>query len=65
MAGEHTGPIKVTISDPDTGKVLEETVIRNDYLLVTAGNRYLKHIQIMGKTHMLAVAVAKPEGPRP
>lgn len=63
MSEEHKGPVKVTISDPDTGKVLEEKVISNDYVLVTAGNRYLKSMQIMGRTHMLAVAVAKPSDP--
>lgn len=59
MAEEHKGSVKVTVTDPDTGKVLEEKVISNDYVLVTAGNRYLKSMQIMGRTHMLAVAVAK------
>ena len=51
--------IKVTISDPNTGNTLEEKIISNDYVVVTAGNRYIKSINIMGKTHMIAVAVAK------
>lgn len=53
------GPIKVTISDPATGDVLEEKIIDNDYVLICAGNRYLKSIQRMGTTYMLAVARAK------
>lgn len=55
----HVGPVKVTVSDPETGKVLEEKVVANNYVIVTAGNRYVKHIQMMGKTHMVAIAVAK------
>lgn len=55
-------PVKVTVSDPDSGQVFEERVVQNDYLLVTAGNRYVKSVQVMGRTHMIAVAVAKPGG---
>ncbi len=54
-------PVKVTVSDPDTGEVFESKVLANDYIVVTAGNRYIKSIQQMGKTHMLAIAVE----PRP
>lgn len=49
-------PIKVTISDPETGEELESRVVSNDYVLICAGKRYLKNIQVMGRTHMLAVA---------
>lgn len=31
--------IKVTVSDPDTGEVLAERVIDNDYVILCAGNR--------------------------
>lgn len=55
-------PVKLTISDPETGTVLEERILANDYAIITAGNRYVKSIQVWGQTHMLAVAVAKPEG---
>jgi hypothetical protein len=55
-------PIKVTISDPETGQELESRVVENDYVLITAGNRYIKSLQIMGApgraTHMIAVAVS-------
>lgn len=53
-------PIRVTISDPETGEQLESRIVANDYVLITAGNRYLKSLQQMGKTHILAVAVEKP-----
>jgi hypothetical protein len=58
---EHSGPIKVTVSDPETGEVLQSKVIHNDYILITAGNRYLKSMQIWGKTHQLNIAVAKKD----
>jgi hypothetical protein len=37
-------PIKVTISDPETGEILDEAVIDNDYVIVCAGNRYLEGV---------------------
>jgi hypothetical protein len=55
--------VKVTISDPDTEEVLEERLCVNDYCLITAGNRYVKSHQVMGRTHMIAVAVEKPSVP--
>ena len=33
--------IKVTVTDPETGEVLAEQVVDNDFVLVCAGNRYL------------------------
>lgn len=60
---EHSSPVKVTVSDPVTGAVLEERVVDNNYAIVCAGNRYVKSIQIMGRTHMLAIAVEKPSPP--
>lgn len=62
MSDDYIKPIKITISDPDTGETFDERVITDDYMLICAGNRYLKSLQTMGRTHMLAVAVAKPEG---
>jgi hypothetical protein len=52
-------PIKVTISDPESGAVLEEKILANDYCLITAGNVHLKSVQTMGRTHMLAVGPPK------
>jgi hypothetical protein len=60
MTTNQNKPIKVTISDPETGQILEEKFVANDYMIVCAGNRYLKSVQIMGRTHMLVVAVAEP-----
>lgn len=53
-------PVKVTISDPDTGETLEEKIVANDYVVITAGDRFVKNIQIMGTTHMVAIAKEKP-----
>lgn len=58
---ETNTPVKVTISDPATGKVLEEKIVDNDYVIITAGRRYIKSVQVMGKTHMLAVAWNKED----
>lgn len=52
-------PVRVTVSDPDTGEEFESRIVANDYCLVTAGNRYVKSVQMMGRTHMIAVAVDK------
>ena len=48
--------VKVTVSDPDTGEVLGEKVIRNDYVLVCAGRRYVKSWQVWGRTHQVNIA---------
>ena len=56
MIDNRTGPVKVTVSDPETGKVFEEKIVSNDYVIICNGRRYLKSVQVMGKTHMLAVA---------
>lgn len=53
-----TEPIKVTISDPDTGEVLAEQTVTNDYVIVCAGNRYVKNTQAHANgTHVITVAV--------
>lgn len=54
--------IKVTVTDPETGEVLQERTITNDYVVICAGNRYIKNLQVMGTTHMIAVAKEKPHG---
>jgi hypothetical protein len=56
---EPTRAVKVTVSDPDTGEVLESKVIADDYIVVCAGRRYLHYTQRMGSTHMLCIKVAK------
>ena len=52
--------IKVTVTDPDSGEVLGERVIENDYILICAGNRYLSHTdaQVNG-THVLTVRLSE------
>jgi hypothetical protein len=60
MSGSFEKAIKVTISDPETGAELESRIVDNDYVLICAGNRYVKSIQVVGRpgraTHMVAVA---------
>jgi hypothetical protein len=60
VSADFKKPVRVTISDPETGEELESRVVTNDYVLITVGNRYLKNAQRMGTTHVLAVAVEKP-----
>lgn len=55
----NRGPVKITISDPDTDEVFEQRIVHNDYALICNGNRYVKSLQIMGTTHMIAVAREK------
>lgn len=59
---EMADSIKVTVTDPATGQVLQEKIITNDYVVICAGNRYVKNLQVMGSTHMIAVAKEKPNG---
>jgi len=37
--------IRVTVTDPDSGEVLAEKVLDNDYMVICAGNRYVDGIQ--------------------
>lgn len=50
-------PIKVTISDPETGEVFEEKVVENDYLIICHGRRFVKGTQVYGSTHVVTVAI--------
>lgn len=59
MSTAFAKPVRITISDPDTGQELESRICANDYCLITTGRRYIKSLQIMGQTHMIAVAVEK------
>ena len=62
LHGEYLRAVKVTVSDPDTGEVLGEKVIRNDYVLVCAGRRYVKSWQVWGRTHQVNIAYdTKPQ----
>lgn len=55
MSARYLRPVKVTVSDPITGEVLGEQVLNHDYVLITAGRRYLKSSQVMGRMHILRV----------
>lgn len=52
-------PIKVTVTDPETGEVLGEQIVEDNYLLICAGNRYLHHENLYANgTAVLTVKVA-------
>lgn len=57
---EYQKPVKITVSDPDSGEVLQEKILQNDYCLITAGNRFLHYMNVMGSTHILYVKKEKP-----
>lgn len=51
-----SAPVKVTVSDPETGEVLGEQVIDNDYVLICAGNRYVAHTNVHAYgTHVVTI----------
>lgn len=53
-------PVKVTVSDPETGEILQEAVIDNDYVVVAAGSANLFSVQVHGNgTHVLTVKGVK------
>jgi hypothetical protein len=54
---EGVTKVRIVVTDPETGKVLDDAVIENNYVLITVGNRYLKSSQVWGRTHQLNVAV--------
>lgn len=60
---DHQNRVKVTISDPENGNILEEKIVHNDYCLITSGNRYVKSIRIMGRTHIISVAITSSDLP--
>lgn len=48
--------VKVTVTDPDSGEVLEERVVEDDYVVITAGNRYVAHTQAHANgTHVFTI----------
>lgn len=57
-------PVKVTVTDPDTGEVLGEQTVTNDYVIVCAGNRYVDHVASYANgTTVLTVKVDRGAGP--
>lgn len=60
VVGAMSGAIKVTVSDPETGEVLDETVIDNDYVIVCAGTCYRHHVgRFTNGTHVITVKGAR------
>ena len=57
-------PLKVTVTDPATGKVLNEYTLENDFAVICAGNKYIGHAQRMGKTVMLSIKTREPANDR-
>ena len=48
--------IKVTVSDPDSGEVLGEQIVDNDYVLICAGNRYVSNTDAHANgTHVVTI----------
>lgn len=54
--------IKVTVSDPETGEVLAEQVVQDDYVLLCAGRTYLAHTNV--HANGTAVLTVKTEATR-
>ncbi len=53
---DQAKPIKVTVTDPESGEVLGEQLLENDYLLLVAGTAHLAGAQKYGNgTHVLTV----------
>lgn len=57
-------PIKVTVSDPDTGEVLETQILDNDFLVLCAGAPYISGIQHYPRTgtQILTIKRRTPTG---
>lgn len=51
--------IKVQVRDPDTDEVLEERIVHNDFVVICAGDRYIKSTQQWGQTVQLNIARQK------
>lgn len=57
-------PIKVTVSDPNTGEVLGEQVIEDDYVLICAGRTHVASTQIYAiGTHVVTIKNAAGKAP--
>jgi hypothetical protein len=52
-----TEGVDVLVFDAKTGRFVEHRFVRDDYMLICIGNRYVKSQQAMGRTHMIAIAV--------
>jgi len=45
MPDGHVELVKVTISDPESGEVLESHTVENDFIVIAAGDRYIDGVQ--------------------
>lgn len=55
-------PVKVTITNPETGAVLEERILTNDYCLILSGTRAVRHVQhYSNRTHVITIGQGQPE----
>lgn len=52
--------VKVKVCDPETDAVLECRIVDNDFVVVCAGNRYVKSWQMWGSTFQVNIAREKP-----
>lgn len=56
---DYKNRVLVKVCDPETGEVLEEKLLNDDYVVVCCGRRYLKSITTWGSTHQLNIAYDK------
>lgn len=55
-----TDPVKVTVTDPDTGEVLGEQIVDDDYVVVCAGRCTLDQTFVhVNGTHQLTIKNAR------
>lgn len=55
----HKTVVKVQVRDPETDELLEEKLLKNDYIVVCTGDRYIKSMQVWGSTHQINIAREK------
>ena len=49
-------PIKITVTDPESGEVLGEQLLTNDYAVICAGNRYVARTNAHANgTHVITI----------
>jgi hypothetical protein len=56
--GDYAGPIRITLTRPDTGEELTSAVIADDYALITTGRCYVKSKQVWPKSGTTQIVIA-------
>ena len=56
---KYKGPVRVVVTRPDTGEVLEDKTVSNDFMLICNGDRYVKSWQQWGQTMQVNIARLK------